>query len=188
MMKQFLSIFKGEDKMKKIITILMLGITLLSFAEVNDEINILNDNDKIKIEEKVDEVSKNTGLNVYLNYLKDAREPQLKKEEKSVIINIVKNNSQVDVAVNFTQDIPIEDYTEDINATLDNLNEFMVEGKTLAYTTALLSSIEESVVTAEKNSSIEDPNVSDKGSVKWKAFLLGFIVVGLFFYRKKFKK
>ena len=56
--------------MKKIIiTFLFLISSVFSFATINDNLNILKDEEKVEINEKVEEIKKEKDLTVFVNTL-----------------------------------------------------------------------------------------------------------------------
>ena len=184
-----LNIFRGEKIMKRIaVLFLIIYISILSFAEVNDKVGVLTEEERGKLQTRLEEVSKTTGVNFYINYSKEGETPQLKEVEKSVIIDLIKvDSSNLKVKVNFTQDIEVEEYREEVEGTLENLEEFLNEGKNLEYSIELLGSLEELILKEKETEKIEKKEFAKKGNNKSKFLILLFILGGVFFYRKKMK-
>jgi len=176
--------------MKKIsILFLMVYMCILSFAEVNDSIGVLTKEEKGKLETRVEEVSKSTGINFLVNYSEEGKTPQLKEVEKSVIIDLVKIDSKtLKVKVNFTQDIEIEEYTDEIEKTLGNLEEFLNDGKTFEYSVELLGNLEGLILKEKESEEVEKKEFAEKGNNKSNFAILIFLLGGIVLYRRKNKK
>ena len=82
--------------MKKIIiTFLFLISSVFSFATINDNLNLLKDEEKVEINEKVDEIKKEKDLTVFVG-----------------------DKETYKVELSFSKDIDVDDYQDDINTTL----------------------------------------------------------------------
>ena len=176
--------------MKKItVLFLIIYMSILSFAKVDDRVGVLTEEEREKLQTRVEEVSKSTGVDFYINYSKEGSTPQLKEVEKSVIIDLVKvDNSNLKVKVNFTQDMEVEEYRDEVEGTLDNLEEFLKEGKNLEYSMELLGSLEELILKEKEVEKIEKKEFARKGNNKSSLLILLLILGGVFFYRKKMKQ
>ena len=173
--------------MKKIVILfLTIYIGTLSFSEVSDKINILQTEEKVKLEEKVKEVSEKTDLKVYVNYFEDKDAIELKEVEKSVIINFLKEDTgNLTVSVNLTQDVNIEEYRGNIENTLDNLEPFLVDGEYLEYSLELLGSLEEVILKSQAVDSEKEKEFKEQGKSKSKMLILFVFLGGLFYLRKR---
>lgn len=175
--------------MKRLILFLIFSISVVSFSDVNDKIGFLKDDEKTQVEAKVEEASESTGLNFHVNYVGSDETTQLKEEEKSVIINLVKaDGNTLKVRVNFTQDIQIEEYKEEIEGTLDNLEDFIEKGQNLQYSLELIGNVEEVIKKSQSLQKTETEEFKEKGNNKSKFFILILLIGGVFLYRRKMKK
>lgn len=179
--------------MKKIfILFLTMYMSVLSFSQINDKLGVLNKDERVKLEEKIEEVSEATDLNFYVNYFKGEDTLQLKEVQKSVIINLQRvDDDNLKVSLNFTQDIDIEEYRGDLENILDNLEEILSEGKNLEYSMELLGSLEEVLLKAKKADEQKKKDFSDQGNNKGKVIFLIAFLGGVYYLRKKkfkFKK
>ena len=113
----------------------------------------------------------------------------MKEVEKSVIIDLVKIDSKtLKVKVNFTQDIEIEEYTDEIEKTLGNLEEFLNDGKTFEYSVELLGNLEGLILKEKESEEVEKKEFAEKGNNKSNFAILIFLLGGIVLYRRKNKK
>ena len=106
--------------MKKIIiTFLFLISSVFSFATINDNLNLLKDEEKVEINEKVEEIKKEKDLTVFVNTLSMDVGFAVSDPERALILNIKKGDKETyKVEVSFSKDIDVEDFQDDINTTL----------------------------------------------------------------------
>ena len=104
---------------KIIITFLFLISSVFSFATINDNLNILKDEEKVEINEKVEEIKKEKDLTVFVNTLSMDVGFAVSDPERALILNIKKGDKETyKVEVSFSKDIDVEDFQDDINTTL----------------------------------------------------------------------
>ena len=113
--------------MKKIvITFLFLISSVLSFATINDNLNILKDEDKVEINEKIEEIKKEKDLMVFVNTLSMDVGFAVSDPERALILNLKKSDKEIyKVELSFSKDIDIEDFQDDINTTLNDAAPFL---------------------------------------------------------------
>ena len=113
--------------MKKIIiTFLFLISSVFSFATINDNLNILKDEEKVEINEKVDEIKKEKDLTVFVNTLSMDVGFAVSDPERALILNIKKGDKETyKVELSFSKDIDVDDYQDDINTTLNDSAELL---------------------------------------------------------------
>ena len=106
--------------MKKIIiTFLFLISSVFSFATINDNLNILKDEEKVEINEKIEEIKKEKDLTVFVNTLSMDVGFAVSDPERALILNIKKGDKETyKVELSFSKDIDVEDFQDDINTTL----------------------------------------------------------------------
>ena len=106
--------------MKKIIiTFLFLISSVFSFATINDNLNLLKDEEKVEINEKVEEIKKEKDLTVFVNTLSMDVGFAVSDPERALILNIKKGDKETyKVELSFSKDIDVDDYQDDINTTL----------------------------------------------------------------------
>ena len=106
--------------MKKIIiTFLFLISSVFSFATINDNLNLLKDEEKVEINEKVEEIKKEKDLTVFVNTLSMDVGFAVSDPERALILNIKKGDKETyKVELSFSKDIDVEDFQDDINTTL----------------------------------------------------------------------
>lgn len=106
--------------MKKImISILFVLFSVFSFANVNDSLNLLNDEEKTEIGDKVEEIKNEKDLTVFVNTLAIDEGFAVSDPERALILNIKKGDKEnYKVEISFSKDIDVDDFQEDINQTL----------------------------------------------------------------------
>ncbi|WP_315524169.1 hypothetical protein [Fusobacterium massiliense] len=107
--------------MKKILAIfLFLLISILSLANVNDNLNLLKDDDKKEINEKIKQIKKEKDVTVFVNTLYMEESFVVSDPERALILNLKKSNDEkYNVEVSFSKDIDVDDYQEEMNNLLN---------------------------------------------------------------------
>ena len=106
--------------MRKIIIIFLFLISsIFSFATINDNLDLLKDEEKVEINEKVEEIKKEKDLTVFVNTLSMDVGFAVSDPERALILNIKKGDKETyKVELSFSKDIDVEDFQDDINTTL----------------------------------------------------------------------
>lgn len=106
---------------KLIITFLFVITSIFSFSAVNDGLNLLNDEEKTEINDKIEEIKNEKDLTVFVNTLSIDEGFVVSDPERALILNIKKGNREnYKVEISFSKDIDVDDYEKDINGTLDD--------------------------------------------------------------------
>lgn len=106
---------------KLIITFLFVITSIFSFSAVNDGLNLLNDEEKTEINDKIEEIKNEKDLTVFVNTLSIDEGFVVSDPERALILNIKKGNKEnYKVEISFSKDIDVDDYEEDINGTLND--------------------------------------------------------------------
>lgn len=107
--------------MKKILAIfLFLLISILSLANVNDNLNLLKDDDKKEINEKIKQIKKEKDVTVFVNTLYMEESFVVSDPERALVLNLKKSNDEkYNVEVSFSKDIDVDDYQEEMNNLLN---------------------------------------------------------------------
>ena len=113
--------------MKKIMIIfLFLLSSIFSFAAINDNLNLLKDEEKTEINEKIEEIQNEKGLTIFVNTLAEDEGFAISDPERAMILNLKKGDKEVyKVELSFSKDIDVEDYQDDINTTLSDSAELL---------------------------------------------------------------
>ena len=113
--------------MKKIMIIfLFLLSSIFSFAAINDNLNLLKDEEKTEINEKIEEIQNEKGLTIFVNTLAQDEGFAISDPERAMILNLKKGDKEVyKVELSFSKDIDVEDYQDDINTTLSDSAELL---------------------------------------------------------------
>ena len=106
---------------KLIITFLFVIMSIFSFSAVNDGLNLLNDEEKTEINDKIEEIKNEKDLTVFVNTLSIDEGFAVSDPERALILNIKKGNKEnYKVEISFSKDIDVDDYEKDINGTLND--------------------------------------------------------------------
>lgn len=106
---------------KLIITFLFVITSIFSFSTVNDGLNLLNDEEKTEINDKIEEIKNEKDLTVFVNTLSIDEGFAVSDPERALILNIKKGNKEnYKVEISFSKDIDVDDYEKDINGTLND--------------------------------------------------------------------
>ena len=106
---------------KIIITFLFVITSIFSFSAVNDGLNLLNDEEKTEINDKIEEIKNEKDLTVFVNTLSIDEGFAVSDPERALILNIKKGNKEnYKVEISFSKDIDVDDYEKDINGTLND--------------------------------------------------------------------
>lgn len=128
---------------RRIFSAFILFTTIIS-AQVNDNLNLFNEEDKKNLALKVEEILEKREVKVYINTLIDGEGFQLVQPEKSIVLNINKENPETQrVQINFTQDLNMEEKEEEIGLLLDNVEQFMKSQQYGTYTLETLNGLDE---------------------------------------------
>ena len=98
--------------MKKImIMFLFLLSSVFSFSAINDNLNLLKDEEKAEINEKIEEIQNEKGLTIFVNTLAQDEGFAISDPERAMILNLKKGDKEVyKVELSFSKDIDVDDY------------------------------------------------------------------------------
>jgi hypothetical protein len=114
--------------MKRIIFFFMLVISSISFSTLNDHSQLLNDGDKKVIEEKIQDIEKESNISLYVNLGRKMDEKNI--VNKTIILDIIPDGKDdVNVKLKFTPDFDTSKYEAEIESTLDQGEALIKEKK-----------------------------------------------------------
>lgn len=171
---------------KKILGLFILILSVFSFSQIKDNLGSFSSEETKRIEKRMEEISKKSKLDLYINTYKDGKNTQLKVLEKSVIIDMVKvDNEHLNVKLSFSQDIDISSYQEELENVLGNLENLITEGENEQYTMELLTSLEDIFNRMGEDKEIQKEKFSKGGNLSGVFLFLIFLGVGVFVGRNK---
>ncbi|WP_319204164.1 hypothetical protein [uncultured Ilyobacter sp.] len=171
---------------KKILVLFILILSVLSFSQIKDNLGSFSDEEVKRIEERMEEISKNSELDLYINTYKTGENTQLKVLEKSVIIDMVKvDDEHLNVKLSFSQDIDISPYQEELENVLGNLGNLITEGENEKYTLELLNSLEDIFKRMGEDKEIQKEKFSKSGNLNGVLLFLVFLGIGIFVGKNK---
>lgn len=175
---------------KKITGLLFILIMTVSFSQVKDDLGVFSKDEIQRIEEKISEISKESELDIYVNTYRSGKNTQLKVLEKSVIIDMVKvDNNNLKVKLNFTQDVDVRPYQEEIENMLGNLGNLILEGENEKYTMDLLGSLEDVFKRMAEDQAAQEEKFSEsKKPNKLYIFLISFALTLSVIKRREIKR
>lgn len=130
--------------MKKIYTVIIfLLCSLFSFANFNDNLNLLKEEDRKIVEEKIKEIADRKGISIFVNTLSIEEGFAISDPEHAVIFNLKKADKlkKFEVEVSFSKDIDMDDYKDEVNDILTSTEEVLKQGEYTKYIIGTLDSI-----------------------------------------------
>ena len=82
---------------KLIIAFLFVMTSIFSFSAVNDGLNLLNDEEKTEINDKIEEIKNEKDLTVFVNTLSIDEGFAVSDPERALIFNIKKGNKEKNI-------------------------------------------------------------------------------------------
>ncbi len=162
---------------KKLLIVLVLLISVLSFSQIKDDLGAFSEEEINRIEKRMEEISEKSELDIYINTYKTGKNIQLKVLEKSVIIDMVKEDSNhLNVKLNFTQDIDVSSYQEELENILGNLGNLISEGENEKYTLELLTNLEDVFNRMAEDKEVQKDKFSKSGFTA--SFFVFMIILG----------
>lgn len=130
--------------MKKIYaTMLFLLISVFSFANFNDNLNLLKEEERKLVEEKITELSDKKNITIFVNTLSSDEGFAISDPEHAVIFNLKKaeNTKKFNIELSFSKDIDVDDYKADIDEVLAGNEEILKQEQYVKYIIATLDGI-----------------------------------------------
>lgn len=130
--------------MKKIYTtIIFLLFSIFSFANFNDNLNLLKEEERKIVEEKIKQLSSEKNITVFVNTLPIDEGFAISDPEHAMIFNLKKvdNSKKFEVELSLSKDIDIEDYKNDIDEVLASTEEILKQGDYKKYIIATLDGV-----------------------------------------------
>ncbi|WP_291258861.1 hypothetical protein [Fusobacterium sp.] len=183
---------------KKLIALSFFLLNILTFAKVNDELGVLNDEQKVSIEKKIEEISEKRGVNIYVNTFSGDEGFVADKAEKLVILNLTKpKEKSLKVELKLTKDMELEEVQEDIDNILNGNEKSLKDENYSEYIMEVLIDIDGVLenIKFEEPITVEEEEVQEKKN----GFFIGmgiafFVIFGIIIrvlmikYRKSFKE
>lgn len=153
-------------------------MSIFTFGKFNDHLNLFNENQKIEIEKKIEEISGKRDISIYINSFSEDEGFVAEKAEKLVILNLIKtDNSKLKIELKLTKDIEADEVQDAINDLLNTSEQYIQEKQFDRYTLEILSGLDG--ILAEIK--IEDPIVIEEEVVEEKENKF-FIIMGVIFF------
>lgn len=163
---------------KKIIILSLFLLSILSFGKINDGLGILNDEEKIKLEEKIDEISEKRGVSIYINSFSGDEGFVVEKAEKLIILNLIKSDENtLKVELKLTKDMELDDIQDNIDNILVANESYLKDKKLLNYIIETLNGLDGTL----ENVKFEEPIIVEEEIVQEKKNGF-FIEMGIAFF------
>ena len=179
--------------MKKTFLILgLLTVVNISFAKLNDNLEIFSQSEKIKVESRIDELENKRKFHIYVNTLPTDEGFSVEDPEKTIIFNIKKDDSgKGKIELSFSKDINVEESGEGIDLVLENAEKTLSLGQIGDYTVEVLDGIDgildkvvaEEAIVVEEEMGSEEKNKFFIGMGI--AFFIIFVIILRVFSSKK---
>ena len=163
---------------KKIAILSLFLLSILSFGKINDGLGILNDEEKVTLEEKISEISEKRGISIYVNSFSGDEGFVVEKAEKLVVLNLIKpDEDTLKVELKLTKDMELDDIQDNIDNILVANESYLKDKKYLNYNTETLNGLDGVL----ENVKIEEPIVVEEEIVQEKKNGF-FIEMGIAFF------
>lgn len=180
--------------MKNKLIFLFFLVFTFSMGEIRDQLNLFPKENIPKLEEAINKFENNNEIRFYLITSQYGEGFVVENPEKTMILNIQKNNENGDFSIesSFSRDLDMEGNEEDLNFLLDNLETFL-EKKTsdnVKYVEEYLEGIND--IFKKNNIDYDDRSMLQKYKwdlIKWGVILLTLInIISRIRYVSKLKK
>lgn len=163
---------------KRLMTIGFFLVSILTFGKVNDNLNLFNENQKIEIEKKVEDISEKRNISVYINSFSEDEGFVAEKAEKLVILNLIKtDDDRLKIELKLTKDIELDEVQDAVNELLNTNEQYLQEKQFDKYAVEILSGLDD--ILAEIK--IKEPIVIEEEVVEKKESKF-FIIMGVVFF------
>lgn len=163
---------------KKIAILSLFLLSILSFGKINDGLGILNDEEKVTLEEKISEISEKRGISIYVNSFSGDEGFVVEKAEKLIILNLIKpDEDTLKVELKLTKDMELDDIQDNIDNILVANESYLKDKKFLNYISETLNGLDGVL----ENVKIEEPIVVEEEIVQEKKNGF-FIEMGIAFF------
>lgn len=179
--------------MLKKVTLGALFLSTLVLGKINDYRNVFSEESKTNLSNLVQTFQKETGKKLYLNTLEDNEGFEAEEQEKTVIVNLIKNkeneNGVLKVQLKISQDLNPDEISSDLSLLLTNVEETVTEKDEATVATTLIEGLQDVFVNASENE--EDSKDLEQFSLGCKVFLgivLTILVLSIRIIQVKRKK
>ncbi|MGK4199657.1 hypothetical protein [Fusobacterium sp. HC1336] len=163
---------------KRLMAIGFFLVSILTFGKVNDNLNLFNENQKIEIEKKVEDISEKRNISVYINSFSEDEGFVAEKAEKLVILNLIKtDDDRLKIELKLTKDIELDEVQDAVNELLNTNEQYLQEKQFDKYAVEILSGLDD--ILAEIK--IKEPIVIEEEVVEKKESKF-FIIMGVVFF------
>lgn len=163
---------------KRLMAIGFFLVNILTFGKINDNLNLFNENQKIEIEKKVEDISEKRNISVYINSFSEDEGFVAEKAEKLVILNLIKtDDDRLKIELKLTKDIELDEVQDAVNELLNTNEQYLQEKQFDKYAVEILSGLD--AILAEIK--IEEPIVIEEEVVEEKESKF-FIIMGVVFF------
>lgn len=176
--------------LKKVMVGSLIFSTLV-LGKINDYRNVFSEDDKSKLLTVVETFQEKTGDKLYLNTLEENEGFEADEQEKTVIVNLIKNNENevLKVQLKISQDLNPEDMASDLSLLLTNVEEYVGEKNETLIATNLVEGLQEIfVATSDSQENSKDLEQISLGTKVFLGILLTFLVLSIRIIQVKRKK
>ena|GEM_PF-5187137 len=145
--------------MKKILMTLyiILSFTTL-FAKIDDRLGLFKDKVGIeKIEAKVKEMEEMREIRIFVNTFQGGESFITSNPQKIAFFNILRSEDEMyAIDYNFSKDLQLDDYIEDMDLVIDNLSEMLEAGEYEDYILTILDEVDRIIYSADIDNDISE--------------------------------
>ncbi|MFK4786020.1 hypothetical protein [Fusobacterium sp. MFO224] len=139
------------------IVILFLMINILSFAKIEDGLNLLKLKEKRRIEKLITKIENKKDVDIYLKTVNGEESIQLENPQKTIMIIVQKiNDDKIASELKFTEDLRMEEKEHDLNLILTDNKDYIFNKQYEDYFQNLLVGINKLIDTSKKEEKVTD--------------------------------
>lgn len=144
--------------MKKILIALYFTLIFgFSYGQVNDYQKIFTPEGIKKIDEKINEIEEQRKIKIFVNSYKDGEKLSLAQPEKIIILALNKtDDGAMELELDFTRDIYVEEYSEDIDMAIENSESLLEAGEYTEYILSILDEVDKILYNVELDSDVNE--------------------------------
>lgn len=189
--------------MKKILFALCFSFIFgFSYGKVNDYENIFTPEGIKKIDEKINEIEDQRKIKIFVNSYSEGEKLSVAQPEKIIILSLNKaSDGAMELELDFTRDIYVEEYSEDIDMAIENSETLLEAGEYAEYILSILDEVDKILYNVELDSDVNEiresfekknqsfiSRITSTSILKIGGIITGFGIIGLLIFELLLKK
>ncbi len=179
--------------MKKIIIVLSFCIlSILSFAQVNDNVKLLNKEEIKAIKEKIVEIKEEKDISIFVNTFDEDIGFVIENPEKTCVLSLKKiAEGKYKTELSFSKDLDVEEHSSDIDGILTDTKKLLEEKKYSEYINTILDAVN-SILDEVSTDPLEEMSLTKEETTNkigktyyWVAGIMSILLIMIYFIAGK---